>query len=63
MNETGKNIKRTARFKAVSMDEGGRINFESMSRAGGFDVLHQLWAVDGMADYSVVFANEAIEGF
>lgn len=63
MTETGKNIKRTARFKAVSMDDGGRINYESMARAGEFDVLHQLWAIDGMAGYSVIFANEDIEGF
>jgi hypothetical protein len=34
-----------------------------MSMAGGFDVLHQLWAVDGMAGHNVIFANEDIEGF
>ena len=62
MNETGKNIKRAAKFKAVSMDEGGRISFESMSRAGGFDVLHQIWSIDGIAGCSVIFANEDAEG-
>lgn len=62
MKENSKFIKRSSRFKEITMDEGGRLYSETMAKAGELDVLVQVWSLDGIAGQSVIFANEDVEG-
>ena len=52
----------SGRFDKVSADDETTVYIRQEDKCGGFDVLYEIWSIDGIFGHSVIFCSDDVVG-